>query len=105
MGNDRHGWKKSFNPEEVYPGCVRVSTVPKVILYPEISRGGETRVEKISKSEALIRFMPHSMVLTNKETASRHFDIITDLIHTSECYILKFGSDMDVLKSVVESLL
>jgi hypothetical protein len=97
--------KKSFKAEDIYPGSVRDSCIPKVILFPEIYPGKESSLEELSKIEALTRFIPHSMVVINKETAGRHFDLIFDLVKSCGCYELKFGSDVDALGRLVEKVL
>ena len=102
---NRHLRKKSFNAEDCYPGSTQTSCTPKVVLYPEISKGKESYLEKLSKSDALKSLMPHSLLVFDKDVAKRHFDILFDLVKSIDCYKLKFGADIHKLPALVESIL
>lgn len=97
--------KKSFNAENIYPDSQKDRCYPNVILYPEISYRKKCFLEKISKSDALSLFLPHSMLVFDKETSKKHFDILFDLIMSSDTYRLKLGTDILDLPDLVESIL
>ena len=99
------GRKKSFAAERVYPGVTAESCVPEFILYPEIIPGAGSRLEEMPKNEAMSAFLPHSLFVMDRKTTERHFDLIYDLIQSTACYRLKFGSDVRALPDLVETLL
>ena len=97
--------KKSFCVADIYPGSVTNKCLPRVVLYPERCQGSECFLEELSKSEALSSFLPHSMLVFDKETSKKHFDILFDLITSVETYKLKLGSNVHVLPELVASIL
>ena len=97
--------KQRFPVEELYPGSVRDVCIPQLILYPEISADAKSSLYKLPKSEALSLFLPHSLLVLDKKVAGRHFNIIGDLIHSTDCYHLKLGSNIHDLPELVESSL
>ena len=97
--------KQRFPVEELYPGSVRDVCIPQLILYPEISADAKSSLYKLPKSEALSLFLPHSLLVLDKKVAGRHFNIIGDLIHSTDCYHLKLGSNIHDLPELVESIL
>jgi len=99
------GRKKSFMAERVYPGAITEFCVPEFILYPDIFPGPESYLEEMPKNEALSAFLPHSLFVMDRKTTGRHFDLLYDLIQSTECYRLKFGSDILSLPDLVETLL
>ena len=103
--DNRNLRKQSFTAEELYPGSTRDSCVPRIILFPEISAVKKSSLEVFPKSEALKTFLPHSLLAFDKEIARKHFDIIFDLIQTTDCYKLKLGTDLENLPDLVESIL
>ena len=103
--DNRNLRKQSFIAEELYPGSTRDSCVPKLILFPEISANKKTSLELFPKSEALKTFLPHSLLAFDKDSARQHFDIIFDLIQSTDCYKVKLGADMQRLPALVESVL
>jgi hypothetical protein len=103
--DNRNLRKQSFNAEELYPGSTRASCVPKLILFPEISAIKKSFLEVFPKSEALKTFLPHSLLAFDKEIARKHFDIIFDLIQSTDCYKVKLGADIQNLPGLVESVL
>ena len=103
--DNRNLRKQSFIAEELYPGSTRDSCVPKLILFPEISAAKKSSLEVFPKSEALKTFLPHSLLAFDKEIARQHFDIIFDLIQSTDCYKVKLGADIQSLPDLVESIL
>jgi len=97
--------KKSFFAEDVYPGSVTKRCRPRAILYPEKYPGSKSFLEELPKSEALSSFLPHSMLVLDKETSKKHFDILFDLITSVDTYRLKLGSDIHALPELIESVL
>ena len=97
--------KESFSAEDVYPGVTRESCVPEAIVFPEIAEIPESRLEELPRIEALKRFLPHSLVVLDRQTAEAHFGILADLIEQCHCYRLHFGRDVSALPELVASIL
>lgn len=97
--------KKSFNAEDIYPGSLTERCRPKAVLFPEITPVSKSYVEEMSKSDALSLFLPHTMLVFDKETSNRHFNILFDLISSVDTYRLKLGSDILALPELVEAIL
>jgi len=101
---NRHLRKKSFNAEDRYPGSIRMSCTPKAIIYPEISKSKKSYLEKLSKSDTLKSLLPHSLLVFDKDIAKKHFDILFDLVKSTDCYKLKFGANIHELPELMESI-
>lgn len=97
--------KKSFCAEDIYPGSVIQRCRPRAVLYPERYQGSKSFVEELSKSEALSSFLPHSMLVFDKDTSKKHFDILFDLINSVDTYRLKLGTNIHELSELVASIL
>jgi hypothetical protein len=90
--------------ERVYPGAISDSCVPEFILYPHVVSGPGSRLEAMPKNEALSAFLPHSLLVMDRKTTQRHFDLIYELIQSTDCFRLDFGSDVLALPDLVETL-
>jgi hypothetical protein len=97
--------KKSFFAEDIYPGSIRDSCVPGVILYPEISGSKKSRLESLPKIEALKSFLPHSLLVLDRDISRKHFEILSDLVESADCYRLELGTDLEDLPALVETVL
>ncbi len=105
LKDNGNGRKWSFNTEDVYPGSTKMSTIPKVVLFPEVHSGQKSRLESLSGNEAFKLLLPHGLMVLDKETARKHFDILVDLIESVECYRLYIGSDFRELDKLIDSIL
>lgn len=103
--NNRNLRKRSFVVQELYPSIIKDFCIPRIILFPEISSTAESYLEPFSKFEAFKTFLPHSLLAFDKEITQKHFDIIFDLIQTTDCYKLKLGKDIENLPQLVSSIL
>jgi hypothetical protein len=101
----RNQTKKSFRADTAYPGCVRDACVPRIILYPEIAEGRESRLEDLPRSEALKSLLPHGLLVFDKRASRKHFELLCDLVESTDCYRLRFGADVAALPRLVASVL
>ena len=97
--------KKSFSAKDIYPGTITERCCPSAILYPERHPGRNSSLETLPKSDALSQFLPHSMLVFDKETSKKHFDILVDLITSVDTYRLKLGTDIHAMPDLVKSIL
>ena len=97
--------KKRFCAETLYPGSAADAVTPRVILFPQISEEPTSRVEALSKAQALQTLLPHSLLCFDRGISVRHFELLTRLVETTTCYRLYFGRDVLDLPRLVDQLL
>ena len=97
--------KSSFSIEELYPDCVVESSVPALMVFPEIVETETTRVAPMTRTEALALAMRYGYFFLDPSTTGRHFEILSLLARQTSCYHLFSGSDQEELERVVDELL
>ena len=97
--------KKSFHMADIYSSAILDETLPGAILFPHITSQAASRLEKISKDEAFRLFLPHSLLVFDKQTARRNFDTLYELLVASQTYRLHLGADLEQLGPLVDSSL
>ncbi|VUZ85507.1 HPr kinase/phosphorylase [Candidatus Methylomirabilis lanthanidiphila] len=97
--------KKRFCAETLYPGSAADAVAPSVILFPNISGEPTSRVETLSKAQALRTLLPHSLLCFDRGISVRHFELLARLVETTTCYRLHFGRDVLDLPRLVDRLL
>jgi hypothetical protein len=97
--------KKHFPPEALYADSAVQLARPRVVLFPQISGKRKSRLEKLTKVQALETLLPHGLVVLDHELSRRQFDLLTRLVEEAECYRLHFGNDVLELPRLVDSLL
>lgn len=97
--------KSSFPIEELYPGCVIESTIPAVMVFPQIADSDATTVEPMSRSEALALSLRYGFLFMDRSTTVRHFEILSQLARQAVCYRLQAGRNQEELSEALENLL
>jgi len=97
--------KRYFHVEDVYPGPLGVVCQPAVILFPHILDAPTSRLELLSKQEALKTILPHCLLVYDPDIARREFVALTQLVQQADCYRLHFGRDVLDLPWLVTPLL
>ncbi|MBE0428993.1 MAG: hypothetical protein IBX61_03870 [Thermoleophilia bacterium] len=97
--------KSSFSIDELYPGCVVESSIPRVLVFPEIADSDATVVEPMSRTEALALSMRYGFFFLDPSTTARHFEILSRLAGQAHCYRLYAGRNQEELERVIGSLL
>ncbi len=97
--------KSSFSIEELYPGCVTGSSVPAMLVFPQIEDVEATVVQPMSRTEALALSMRYGFFFMDPSTTGRHFEILSQLAKQAQCYRLYSGRDQQDLERVVDKLL
>lgn len=97
--------KKRFCADTVYPGSTADAVTPSIILFPNISGEPTSRVETLSKAQALQTLLPHSLLCFDRGISVRHFELLARLVETTTCYRLHFGRDVLDLPRLVDHLL
>ena len=97
--------KRYFHVEDVYPGPLGVVCQPAVILFPHIIDASHSRLELLSKQEALKTILPHCLLVYDPDVARREFVALTQLVQQADCYRLHFGRDVLALPWLITPLL
>jgi len=97
--------KSSFPIEELYPGCVIESTVPAVMVFPQIADSDATAVEPMSRTEALALSLRYGFLFLDGSTTGRHFEILSQLARQAVCFRLLAGRNQEELSEALENLL
>ena len=97
--------KRCFHVEDVYPGPLGVVCQPVLILFPHIIDAPHSRLELLSKQEALKTILPHCLLVYDPDVARREFVALTQLVRQADCYRLHFGRDVLDLPWLIAPLL
>ncbi len=97
--------KRSFDAELIYPGCASAGGIPTVVLFPEVAGLPQHRAVPLSKATALQEVLPHSLLVFDPQTATRHFGLLCRLIDQADCYRLLLGRNPVDLPELVDALL
>lgn len=97
--------KKRFWVETVYPNSVLDRCLPKVLLFPKIAERERSRLEPLSRIEAIGRLLPHTLLVFESTIARKQFHFLCRLIETMDCYCLHFGRDILQVHRVVEEII
>ncbi len=98
-------WKKSFSPEDIYPGSVGTSCRPAMVLVPHVSDTPHSCLEPLTKSRALEAIISQALTGHDVERTRRGFLALSRLIQQVDCYRLHFGRDILDLPLLIAPLL
>lgn len=76
---------------------------PRVLLLPEVSQDGISRIDPLDPGEALLRLVP-DVLLTEPVSTQAHLAAIGSLLHQVECYTLHSGQDLERTAELIASL-
>jgi hypothetical protein len=97
--------KFGLSLQRLGPGSIGRPCRPALVLFPQVVESRDSSVEVFPRSRALEELMRLSMLVLDREVASRHFQALGRLARDAACYRLHFGSDVHQLSAVVESIL
>lgn len=97
--------KSSFSIEELYPGCVVETSVPALMMFPEIAEIEATVSSPMSRTEGLALAMRYGYFFMDPSTTGRHFEILSLLARQTSCFRLYSGRNQEDLGQVVDGLL
>ncbi len=97
--------KSSFAIEEIYPDCVVDSSVPALMIFPQIAEVESTQAAPMTRTEALALSMRYGYFFMDPSTTGRHFEILSLLARQSLCFHLLSGSSQDDMARVIDGLL
>ena len=89
------GIKASLPQDILFPESYIPSSIPSIIIFPEIVHKKNSRLFPLSSTEAFIKLLPQSaFAMLDKRIAETHIDILKDLVAQTKCYYLKSGRDL-----------
>jgi hypothetical protein len=97
--------KSSFSIEEIYPDCVVESSIPALMVFPEIAEVETTTSAPMSRTEALALAMRYGYFFLDPSTTGRHFEILSLLAKQTRCFHLYSGRNQEDLGQVIDGLL
>jgi hypothetical protein len=87
--------KRRFEPQEVFPGGFAASCVPRVLVFPSVSGGRESRARRLTQAETmsrLIRMCPWACY--DKPAAGAHLAALALLARRAAGFELFAGADL-----------
>ena len=97
--------KRTFRVESVYPDTLTRRCSPKTLIFPKIAERTFSRLEPISRMEAIERFLPHSLLVFDQGIAEKQFYFLCQLVQKMDCYRLHFGKDLLDVSRLIEEIL
>jgi hypothetical protein len=79
------------------------------LLFPQVSKGRTTRLEKLNESEALLECLRQSpkefpATILGGGALENQFEIYAELVNLNRCYRLHLGSDQNEVRAVLNTL-
>ncbi len=99
-----HG-KLSFVVPELFPGRTAERCIPRVILFPRLTRRPETHLEPLSSLDAWCRLLCQSLWSPDSEHGREHWELLGNLVEQCRVYDLALGTDLDAAARQVIDLL
>lgn len=90
-----HERKRWVSMREVYPEQAREACLPCALVFPEIAREEQSRIDALPPMEALQRLMKESaLVRFRRDWAQENLDLLARLVHQAPSYRLSAGRDL-----------
>lgn len=87
--------KRKLDPVVAFPGQSVASAVPSVLCFPVVTGEGESRVERVSKSDAMMQLLHMCPWASYDASAARdHLRLLGRLVRQCETYALRAGRDI-----------
>ncbi|MDT7542641.1 MAG: hypothetical protein QOE33_2545 [Acidobacteriota bacterium] len=86
--------KRRLDPTVVFPGGFVESCQPKVVIFPRIAHEERTRIEGLTMSDALLRFLKVSPWASFDADGSSYLRLIERLVRQTRAYIVHAGRDL-----------
>jgi hypothetical protein len=76
-----------------------------MVLFPHVVDAPHSRLERLSKRQALELLLPQALLVFDPEVARREFQVLAKLTRQVDCYRLHFGRDILDLPNLLTPLL
>ncbi len=97
--------KRYFYIQDFYPDGIGISCVPCILLFPQVVDNSTSKIERMSKRQALQEILPHGLLVYEKSIAQKEFAALSQLVQHVQCYRLFFGRDVLDLHRIIDPLL
>ena len=102
-------WKYRINLESFRPPQKSKPPQVKFLLFPEVTDGQNTRLQKLTPAQAIIeclRQVPkeHPSAILGPSVLQSQFEIYSKLVRSARCYRLYLGSDQSQVRAVLSRL-
>lgn len=96
--------KRAVCAAQVYGIQPRWDCQPRVLVFPQSIRTGETRLEPMAPSEALVGLM-NNVLRTDRAGSQGHLDALAGLVRQCDCYRVWTGQDFGEIPGRMRELL
>ena len=98
-------YKKYFYVEDLYSWGVAEVCRPRILLFPHVIDSPTSRLELLSKAQALENLLPQGLLVYDRNIAKQEFQTLTRLVEQVDSYQLHFGHDVLNLPQLINPLL
>lgn len=87
--------KRRLDPEVLFPGAFASAALPRVLCFPVVAEGAESRVEPLEQAEAMVRLVKMCPWSSYDVSAAReHLRVLSRLVKQCRTYGLLAGRDI-----------
>lgn len=97
--------KWSFHAEDLYPTPLGERCRATMMLFPHVVDADHSRLELLSKRQALELLLPQALLVFDPEVAARGFQVLAKLTRQVDCFRLHFGRDIFDLPNLLTPVL
>jgi hypothetical protein len=102
-------WKYRIDLTNLRPPQGAKNPLAKFLLFPQVTKGKNTRLEKLTESEALLECLRQSpkeypASILGPSALGGQFEIYSRLVKSRRSYRLRLGADQELLRAVLASL-
>jgi hypothetical protein len=96
--------KRLVRIEDVFAGRLAADCDPVALVFPEVVRGGRSRLVSLDPAAAWLRLVP-DVLLTEPGATGRHLGVLAGLLDQVTCHGLESGADLRSSAALVAGLL
>jgi hypothetical protein len=102
-------WKHHINLESFRPHQSKKPAKVGVLLFPRVTKGDKTRLERLTATEAMLECMrqvpkEHPSVILGPPALQSQFEIYSMLVESARAYRLHLGADQTQVRAVLSGL-
>jgi hypothetical protein len=102
-------WKYRINLESFRPPESSKPPSVKYVLFPLVTGGRKTRLEKLTPTQAMIECLqqvPKELpaAILGPSVLQSQFEIYSNLVRSADCYRIRLGADQDYVRAVLSGL-
>lgn len=102
-------WKYQINLKSFRPPESSNPHPVKFVLFPQVTSGQETRLEKLTAAQAMIECLQqvpkeHPSAILGPSVLQSQFEIYSKLVRSARCYRIHLGADQNQIRAVLSRL-